>query len=294
MKINIESNDGNIINKNADSIVQDKILRTVTKHRGNLSNVDEMSIVVNYLKYDEEDLNTEIFSDNANIVCPQLVKRFKSDTIIPLSIDACSGNIPIYDVMKLRTTKRDYSLKTISFEEVSNLIYFSCGKRGEMSAYNKRNFPLRFFPSAGGLQSTDVFIISNNIEKLDNGMYYYDYEDNSLVLTQRGYMRNKILDCCIDQNFMEDASLVFILVSNLNRVKWKYGKKSYRFTHVDTGIVAQNIHLIATANKMRSCMIAGFDDDKINQLLMLDGEMEFVSLIIAIGTSPWSLSKGGD
>lgn len=72
MKINIESNDGNIINKNADSIVQDKILRTVTKHRGNLSNVDEMSIVVNYLKYDEEDLNTEIFSDNANIVCPPI------------------------------------------------------------------------------------------------------------------------------------------------------------------------------------------------------------------------------
>lgn len=105
------------------------------------------------------------------------------------------------------------------------------------------------------------------------------------------HMRNKILDCCIEQNFTEDASLVFVLVSNLNRIKWKYGKKSYRFAHVDTGIVAQNIHLIATGNKLRSCMIAGFDDDKINKLLMIDGEMEFTSLIIAIGTSPWNILK---
>lgn len=120
---------------------------------------------------------------------------------------------------------------------------------------------------------------------------YMRFIGNRGYSTQKGYMRNKILDCCIEQNFMEDASLVFVLVSNLNRIKWKYGKKSYRFAHVDTGIVAQNIHLIATGNKLRSCMIAGFDDDKINKLLMIDGEMEFTSLIIAIGTSPWNILK---
>ena len=273
MKINIETNNDNGIYEERANTVKNKLYDIAIKHRKTIVGIDDMSIIVNFLKYDEEDLNTDIFENKVNVICPKLIKNFESNIRIPLIINVDSGNLPIYDVMKLRMTKRDYSLNKISFEDLSNIIYFSCGKRGEMSAYNTNSFPLRFFPSAGGLQSTDLFVISNNVESLDNGMYYYDYEDNSLVLTQKGYMRNKVLDCCIEQNFMEDASLVFVLVSNLNRIKWKYGKKSYRFAHVDTGIVAQNIHLVATSNKLRSCMIAGFDDDKINKLLMIDGEM---------------------
>ena len=289
MKINIETNNDNGIYEERANTVKNKLYDIAIKHRKTIVGIDDMSIIVNFLKYDEEDLNTDIFENKVNVICPKLIKNFESNIRIPLIINVDSGNLPIYDVMKLRMTKRDYSLNKISFEDLSNIIYFSCGKRGEMSAYNTNSFPLRFFPSAGGLQSTDLFVISNNVESLDNGMYYYDYEDNSLVLTQKGYMRNKVLDCCIEQNFMEDASLVFVLVSNLNRIKWKYGEKSYRFAHVDTGIVAQNIHLVATSNKLRSCMIAGFDDDKINKLLMIDGEMEFASLIISIGTSPWNI-----
>lgn len=268
------------------------IVNIAKRHRRSIVPMDEVSIITNFLKYDADDLDNSIFLNPESVVCPSLLKEYKTDIKIKLNPNENVGKTNIYDILKLRASRRDYSYENITQETLSNILFFSYGQRDAIRAYNNDNFPLRYAPSAGGLQSNDLYVVINKVEGIEKGLYYYNFKNNSLILVEAGYMKNRLLECCVGQEFITDASVIIILAANLKRVKWKYSKKAYRFVHVDTGILSENIHLLATANKLRSCMIAGFNDDKINEFLMLDGENEFVSLLISIGTSPWSLERG--
>ena len=52
---------------------------------------------------------------------------------------------------------------------------------------------------------------------------------------------------------------------------------------METGVVAQNLHLVATALELGSCMVFGFDDECTDSLLGLDGLQEFTTLLVAVG-----------
>ena len=78
--------------------------------------------------------------------------------------------------------------------------------------------------------------------------------------------------------------MIIFIAPDVSRLTWKYGtSKSYRLAHLETGVVCQNIHLVATALGLGSCMVFGFDDEQIDALLGLDGRREFTTLLIAIG-----------
>lgn len=266
----------------------------IAKRHASKKEQSHLSLITNYLKYDQDDIDESIFLNPGSVHSPSLVKDYGLNTKIyklENRSNEKNGGMPIYDLMRIRASRRDYSYQEIPFEVLSDIIYFSYGKRGTMRAYNKEDFSLRYAPSAGGLQSNDLYVVANRVKGIERGLYYYDFLSNSLMLIEEGYMKERLKDCCVNQEFMKDASAVVILVGNVARIKWKYGKKSYRFVHVDTGIVSENIHLMSTANKIRSCMIAGFDDDKINEFLNLDGEDEFVSLLVTLGTAPWNLKE---
>jgi len=52
---------------------------------------------------------------------------------------------------------------------------------------------------------------------------------------------------------------------------------------LETGAVGQNLHLVATALELGSCMVFGFDDEYTDSLLGLDGLQEFTTLLVAVG-----------
>lgn len=61
----------------------------------------------------------------------------------------------------------------------------------------------------------------------------------------------------------------------------RYGERGYRYVHLDAGHVCQN--LAASAVDCGVCAIAAFDDDKVNGLLGLDGQEQFVVYLAAVG-----------
>lgn len=56
----------------------------------------------------------------------------------------------------------------------------------------------------------------------------------------------------------------------------KYGDRGYRFLMQESGFVAQTISLLAESINLSSCMLGGYNDDKVNEFIGIDGVFETI------------------
>ena len=70
---------------------------------------------------------------------------------------------------------------------------------------------------------------------------------------------------------------------NFDRTEMKYRARGYRHIFTEYGHLAQNMYLICAALGLGICSIGGFIDDGLNKILDIDGRIESVIGVIAIG-----------
>ena len=264
--------------------VLSEFLRRAQRDRSVNGPMDELALTVNGLK----DFPTEdewlTFVRLRGKIAPDLHKEYVSTEKIPLSVESPSINKPISEVINNRTSGRDFEKSSLPFEKLSVLLCQSCGVRGTMSAYSRPEIPLRYFPSGGGLQCVELYLVINDVEKIPQGLYHYSPTQNCLEQIERGNFRWRVTNCCSPFGWVAGAGVVIFIAPDISRLTWKYGGyKSYRLAHLETGIVSQNLHLVATALGLGSCMLFGFDDESVDTLLGLDGRREFTTLLVAVG-----------
>lgn len=245
--------------------------------------LDELAVYVNSLKAFPDMEDWVDFLRIKEKVAPSLQKTFNFASKIPLTTNLSPIDISLSSVIKRRTSVRDYANSTLSFDKISSLLMESCGKRGSIPAYNRPDVPVRHFPSAGGLQCTEIYVVVNNVEKLSQGIYHYNAVQNCLEQIEVGNFRWRVTECCPQHDWLAGAAAVIFVVPSIARLSWKYKYRSYRLVHLDSGVVAENIHFVATAIGIGSCMVFGFVDDSVNELLGLDGREDFVTLLISLG-----------
>ena len=79
------------------------------------------------------------------------------------------------------------------------------------------------------------------------------------------------------------ACFAIVMSSVMQRVKFKYGERGYRFALLEAGHIAQNILLAATSEELGAVPIGGFFDDRLNDILGLDGLEEIVIYSVLVG-----------
>lgn len=62
----------------------------------------------------------------------------------------------------------------------------------------------------------------------------------------------------------------------IERLLIKYGDRGYRFLMQESGFVAQTISLLAESINLSSCMLGGYNDDKVNEFIGIDGVFETI------------------
>ena len=82
---------------------------------------------------------------------------------------------------------------------------------------------------------------------------------------------------------LEHASVLFVFTSVVERSAVKYGNRSYRFSLIEAGEVAQNISLSAVDHGMSTLPWGGYYDDYVAELLNLDGVNETVLHVLSMG-----------
>jgi len=188
-----------------------------------------------------------------------------------------------FDVVKARASRRDFGTDPLGQAQLLGLLHWTVGARSVTVAYDWRNAPQRYVPSAGGLASVDAYVIVNNVEGLPHGSYYYDYR-KGLVSLSSGYMAQKVADLMPGQAWLSRAAAVVVFVANTKRVTHKYDAMAFKLMLLDAGVAVGHAELVASALEMRATILGGLPADQLAALLKIDNQTRVAIATLAVGT----------
>ncbi len=209
---------------------------------------------------------------------PPQYKNYTDTKTIKLPKPEYQG-IPLEEAIEKRRSVRNYSRKPITMFQLSQLLFSAQGTTGKIYGT-----PLRTAPSAGALYPFEIYVIANNVESLDQGIYHYGVLNHTLELVQYGDFRKEITSAGLKQEMLGDSDAVFVLSAIFDRTRHKYGERGFRYVYIEAGHISQNIYLQAVSLGLGSVSVGAFLDDKANQLIGVDGQKEAVIYLHAVGT----------
>ncbi|MHA2400812.1 MAG: SagB/ThcOx family dehydrogenase [Promethearchaeota archaeon] len=178
-------------------------------------------------------------------------------------------NIPFWKIVVNRRSIRNFKNEPITQLQLSLLLY---GMSGLTRIFPQ--FEFRTVPSAGGLYPIEIYPIINNVEDIDRGVYHYNIPNHSLELLKEGDTRAQVAKACLDQKMAFRSAVNFVWTAIIERSKWKYLQRCYRYLYLDAGHIGQNFYLVAEALGLGACTIGAIFDDDLNELLGIDGISE--------------------
>ena len=162
--------------------------------------------------------------------------------------------------------------------ELSFLLWSSTGIQRREQGYE-----FRTAPSAGALYPIETYVIVNNVEGLEKGLYHYNIEEHMLEELKLGDFGGELAQAALEQEMLANAPLVFVWTAIFERSKWKYRQRAYRYVYLDAGIIGENLMLSATGIGLGSCNVGAFFDNEVNKILGVDGTAESVVYLSVVG-----------
>jgi len=144
-----------------------------------------------------------------------------------------------------RHSCRDFAPVEMSLDNASALLAASYGALAPARFGTQMPFLRRTVPSAGGLFPLEVYVFTQRVQRLEDGLYHYDVVGHSLRQLRRENVFQTLEPMFYTYPFMKDANLVFAIAAVFMRIQKKYGPRGYRYTLIEAGHVAQNISLRA-------------------------------------------------
>ena len=188
--------------------------------------------------------------------------------------------IPIKEAIENRESLRSYANKPLTLEELSFVLWCIQGVKDVM--VGKATF--RTVPSAGARHAFEIYLLVNNVEELQLGLYRFLALEHKLIfINLYKDIADQITEGCMNQSFIQTSAVTFIFTAVTARMKWRYGERGYRYLHLDAGHACQNLYLSAEAIDCGVCAVAAYYDDKLNGALGIDGEEQFIIYVAALG-----------
>ena len=210
---------------------------------------------------------------------PEVYKVYKDARIIPLpGVEEDLKSRDLFTIIRKRYSVRSYSKTLLSLQNLSYLLWCSTGLRSEEQGYE-----FRTAPSAGALYPIETYLIVNNVESLNPGIYHYAIRKHQLEVLNEGRFGKDTAIAALGQRMAMDAPVVFVWTAIFQRSKWKYDQRAYRYIYLDAGHIAENLALAAVDLELGSCQIGALYDDEINNLLGIDGTEESVVYMSVAG-----------
>ena len=207
-----------------------------------------------------------------------------------LLIDLCpvadfeEMNASLLDTLKGRKSRRKFADDHISFNELSFMLWSTQGVKKIVS---KGYATLRTVPSAGARHPFETYIIVQNVQGLDPGVYRYLPLEHKLVFDgEVPDLKEKLDDATLNQKFIAASALTFVWTAVPYRTEWRYEHAAIKLIAIDAGHVCQNLYLSAEATGAGVCAVAAYNQDKMDELIGVDGKDEFTVYLAAVGKQP--------
>jgi SagB-type dehydrogenase family enzyme len=210
---------------------------------------------------------------------PPVYKRYADPVaLIELPPPTTEGGMGLWEVIRRRRSRRAYSGTELRLEDLSQLLWATQGitKRREGHEF-------RASPSAGALYPIETYIVANHVSGLEQGIWHYQVPDHHLALIRQGDYAVQTAAAALDQPMAMHAAAVFVWTAVLERSKWKYGQRAYRYIYLDAGHIGGQLHLAAEALGLGCCAIGALYDGEVNALVGVDAENETVVYLSVVG-----------
>lgn len=198
---------------------------------------------------------------------------------LPQPNQASSKEKDLMSVITERRSHRDYNTSSaLSLKHLSHLLYLAQG-------ITSKDDQFRTVPSSGALYPLEIYPIVHRVTGLEPGLYHYAVEQHKLELVKPGDLRQPLVSAVLNQDFLGEAQVCFVVSGIFQRTRWKYHERTYRYVLMEAGHLGQNLYLAATALGLGVCGIGAFFDDPLNELLEVDGKAEAALYLVTVGES---------
>jgi len=183
-------------------------------------------------------------------------------------------------IIRDRRSRRKYTGKSISLEVLSYLLYTNSGITKQAG-----NTFFRAYPSGGNRQTFETYLSIQNVEGLNNGIYRYIPVKHALILVgNEDDLNEKLSEACAGQVWVKKAAVTFIWTTIPYRGEWRYMDRAHKVILLDAGHICHNLYLACEAlGNLGTCAIGAYNQEKINTLIAVDGEDEFVVYLSPVG-----------
>jgi SagB-type dehydrogenase family enzyme len=195
--------------------------------------------------------------------------------------DFTCGNMVIREVILQRRSRRRYTSGSLTLEELSYLLWATQGMRepGVSDQISKRTVP-----SGGARHPFETYLIINRVDGLETGLYRYLPGNHKLCFLESDPMLpGKVVEGTRGQSFVGDGAVIFIWTAIPYRGEWRYHNAAHKMIAIDAGHVCQNLYLACESIGCGTCAIAAYNQDKMDALVGVDGDNEFVVYAAPVG-----------
>ncbi len=188
-------------------------------------------------------------------------------------------NLPLSgleDTILKRRSTRSFTGAELTFNDLNALLDFTY----QPQHYLNQNLDPN--PDYFDLSLIETFVAVSGVQGLEEGCYYYAPKAQELRQIRFKNFRQELHYLCLGQELGRDAGAVIFHTADLKMAVKKYGDRVYRYLHLDAGHLGQRLNLAAIRLDLGVSGIAGFFDDRVNEVLGIP-EDEAVLYITTLG-----------
>jgi SagB-type dehydrogenase family enzyme len=198
------------------------------------------------------------------------------------------GNIPLIEAIRCRRSRREFSPQPLSLEELSFLAWATQGASkmgsGPKDVLWMGSALLRTVPSGGARHPFEMYLLVRRVDGLAPGLYrYLPLEHQVYLLAEYAALEEKIEAAWGPRRSLSESAVVFIWTAIPYRTEWRYLALSPKIIAQDSGHLCQNLYLACEAIGAGTCAIGAFSQKKLDALVGVDGEEEFVIYLAPVG-----------
>lgn len=121
--------------------------------------------------------------------------------------------------------------------------------------------------------------LAQSVQGLCNGFYIFDDTDQSIYRAKKGDLSEDMTRICLDQAWLANCAVHFLLMFNVVEVEKRFGHRGYRRAMLTAGRIGQRLYLAATSLMLGCCGIGAFYDSEASKLLGLNDESRLTYLL---------------
>ena len=160
------------------------------------------------------------------------------------------GGNPLMQVLKARTSSREFSSEKLPMQVLSDLLWAACG-------INRADTGKRTAPSAKNWQEVEVYVAT------EEALYLYDAKENQLLPV----LEKDIRADTGKQGFVKTAPINLVYVADFSKIGADNIEDKIFYSAVDTGFISENVYLYCASFGLAT-VVRGYVDKPALEKIM--------------------------